>query len=269
MRKKALVLDIDGTLTNSRKEISPVTKSALLRIMERGHMVALASGRPAFGMRRYGEELNLHRYGGYLLAYNGARVISCSTGETVFQRTLPEELLPELFAFARKEGCGLATHTEDTVISAFLPDEYIELEARINGMPVRQAECFSEYVNFAVCKCFMTAPAERAAELEKILREQAAGLASVYRSEPFFIEIVPEKVDKGDSLRRLTERLGIDREDVVCCGDGYNDIPMLVYAGVGAAMGNAQPEVKAAADYVTESNDEDGIASVIERFIEI
>lgn len=266
MRKKALALDIDGTLTNSRKEISPPTKAALLEIMERGHTVVLASGRPVFGMRRYERELELEKYGGYLLAYNGARVIASRTGETVFQRALPGELLPQLYDFAAGEGCGLATHSRDTVISAFPPDEYVALEARINGMPLRHVENFAEYVDFDVYKCFMTAPPQQAVRLEKLLRERVADLAWVYRSEPFFIEIVPKNVDKGDSLRRLAEYLGMDREDMVSCGDGYNDIPMLTYAGVGAAMGNAQPEVKAAADFVTGSNDEDGLVQVLERF---
>ena len=266
MRKKALALDIDGTLTNSRKEISPSTKAALRNIMEKGHRVVLASGRPVFGMRRYERELELEKYGGYLLAYNGARVIASRTGEAVFQRALPGLLLPGLYDFAQREGCGLATHSEDTVISAFPPDEYVSLEARINGMPLRHEARFAEYVDFQVYKCFMTAPPRRAAELENKLRERVAGLACVYRSEPFFIEIVPERVDKGDSLRRLAESLGLGREDVVSCGDGYNDIPMLTYAGVGVAMGNAQPEVKAAADYVAGSNDEDGLVQVLERF---
>lgn len=268
MRTKALVLDIDGTLTNSEKEISPVTAGCIRGIQEKGHCVILASGRPLFGMRRYARELELEKYGGYVLSHNGARVTAYPGEKVIYQNALPGTLLPGLYAFARENGCGLATHSEDTVISAFTPDSYVSLEARINGMPVKVPEDFVRFVDFSVYKCFMTADGSRAAVLEKILQERYGAEASVYRSEPYFIEIVPKGVDKGDSLSRLTKATGIKAEDMVCCGDGFNDISMIQYAGTGVAMGNAQPAVKAAADYVTGSNDEDGLVQVIERFFD-
>ena len=266
MGTKALVLDIDGTLTNSEKKITPATAGSIRKIQERGYCVILASGRPLFGMRRYARELSLEKYGGYLLSYNGARVVEYPSESIVYQNALPRTLLPGLYDFARENGCGLATHSADTVISAFRPDVYVSLEARINGMPVREAGDFVNEVNFDIYKCFMTADGEEAAVLERKLQERYGEQASIYRSEPYFIEIVPKGVDKGDSLRRLSQAAGIDREDMVCCGDGYNDISMIRYAGVGVAMGNAQPEVKAAADYVAGSNDGDGLVEVIERF---
>ena len=93
------------------------------------------------------------------------------------------------------------------------------------------------------------------------------GRLSVYRSEPFFIEIMPRGVDKGAAIAGLIERLGLEREDVIACGDGLNDLTMIKYAGLGVAMGNAQPEIKAAADVVTGTNDEDGLVIVIEQYI--
>ena len=109
MTEKALVLDIDGTLTNSAKEITPATKCAIQDLMKKGQKVVLASGRPTPGMRRYEEELELDRYGGYLLSFNGARIVECRTGEIVYQRVLPLTILPGLFSLAKKNGCGLIT----------------------------------------------------------------------------------------------------------------------------------------------------------------
>lgn len=267
MKRKALVVDIDGTLTDSRKEISRATREAVLAALERGHICVLASGRPTVGMARYARELELEERGGYLLSYNGACILSCRGGETLYRRTLPLSVVPKLYAFAEEHACGLVTHRKGEAISAFEPDRYVELEAHINGMSVRRVPDFVSFVDFDVYKCFLTAEGERAAGLEGSLREICRGEAEVYRSEPYFIEVVPEGVDKGDSLRRLMEHLGIPREDVVCCGDGFNDIPMLRYAGTGVAMGNAQQAVKDAADYVAAGNDEDGVAEAVHRFL--
>ncbi len=266
MTEKALVLDIDGTLTNSAKEITPATKCAIQNIMRRGQKVILASGRPTPGMRRYEEELELDRYGGYLLSFNGARIVDCRTGEIVYQRVLPLTLLPGLFHFAKKNGCGLITYLGNEVISAFPIDKYVEIEARINGLPVRKVPNFTEFVDFDINKCLMTADPEKAELLEKELQEKYGNMASIYRSEPYFIEIMPSDVDKASSLDKMLPAIGVKRENTVCCGDGFNDISMIRYAGVGVAMGNAQQAVKESADYITATNDEDGLVQVIEKF---
>ena len=91
--------------------------------------------------------------------------------------------------------------------------------------------------------------------------------AQVFRSEPFFLEVTPKNVDKAYCLRHLLEILGIKREEMVCCGDGFNDVSMIQYAGLGVAMANAQERVKEVAVYSTcYDNDHDGIAEVLEKF---
>ncbi len=267
MEQKVLVLDIDGTLTTSTKEISPKTKKKIQEIMEKGHFVMLASGRPTPGMMRYAKELELEKYGGYLLSFNGAKIINCKSGAIVYQRTLPPFVLPGLYRFAQKNNCGLITYFGDQIVCGTGMDEFIELEARINGMEVKSVNHFLQYVDFEVNKCLMTAPPDKAEKIMKILQEKYADTLSVYRSEPFFIEIMPKNVDKATSLERMLEAVGLKREAAICCGDGYNDITMISYAGVGVAMANAREEVKAVADFVTKSNDEDGLVDVIEKFI--
>lgn len=267
MEAKVLVLDIDGTLTNSKKEITPATKAGIQEVIRQGNQVILASGRPTPGMRHYEKELELETSGGYLLSFNGAKVIESRTGEIVFQRLLPLSMMPGLYQFAKEHHCGLITYLGDEVISAFEPDEYVSLEARINNMPIRVVENFKGFVDFDINKCLMTAPAKEAAEYEKLLAERYKEVASVYRSEPFFIEIMPKNVNKATSLDRMLQAIGNCRENAICCGDGFNDISMIEYAGVGVAMGNAQPAVKEAADYITGTNDEDGLVEVMEKFI--
>ena len=267
MGNKILAMDIDGTLTNSKKEITAATKAAIQRAMARGHKVVLASGRPTPGMRSCAEELELKRYGGYLLSYNGAYIVECRTGEVVYQKDLPLALLPELYAFARENGCGLITYLGEDIISAFPPDQYVGLTSRNTGMPVRRVDDFLGFVDFSIHKCLMTAEPEKAKRCEERLRKIFGNRLGVYRSEPYFIEVVPWGITKEEGLKRIQEALGMKREDVVCCGDGFNDIEMIRYAGVGVAMGNAQPVVKEAADYITASNDEDGLIEVIDKFL--
>ena len=267
MDTKVLVLDIDGTLTNSQKEITENTKKGIKNIQERGHVVILASGRPTPGMRRYADELELEKYGGYLLSFNGGRIINCRTGEIVYQKIIPSAVVPEIYHFAKVNDCGMITYLEDNIILGTRMDEYIELESRINNMSIKEVDNFISYVDFDVNKCLLTAPPERAAVLVEQLQKKYDGMLSIYRSEPFFIEVMPKNVDKAASLDKMLETIGLTRENAICCGDGYNDMTMIQYAGVGVAMENAQPEVKAAADYITKSNDEDGIVTVIEEFI--
>ena len=266
-QEKVLVLDIDGTLTNSKKEISPATKRGIIETLKRGHKVILASGRPTPGMRRYEKELELEQYDGYLLSFNGARIVDCHTGEVVYQKVLPRAVIPNLYAFAKEHGCGLVTYLGDQVISAFQPDEYIELESRINGMSVRVVDNFVDFIDFDVNKCLLTAPVDKAPGLEKALQEKYGDILSIYRSEPFFIEVMPQNVDKAASLDRMLETLGLTSDNVISCGDGFNDITMIQYAGLGVAMGNAQTEVKEVADLITATNDEDGLVPVIEQYI--
>lgn len=267
--KKVLVMDLDGTLLTSKKEISPDTKEAIIRIMNEGHRVVLASGRPLAGMRRFERELLLDLTGGYLMASNGAKVVDCVTGETVYQKLLPLSIVPRIYAYAKNRGCGLITFLGDNSISAFEPDEYVKYEAKINGIQIRVPENWPEFVNFDIHKCIVTAEPEKAEVYEKELQRLFRDEANVFRSDPFFIEVVPKGVDKALTLEQLLPLMGAVQEQTVCCGDGYNDISMLQYAAVGVAMANARKPVKDAADYVTEAtNDEDGLVEVIEKFLD-
>ena len=179
-------------------------------------------------------------------------------------RTAYQQLLND---YAKEHDMGLITYEQDTVITGTRKDEYMEFEARLNKMELKEVDNFSSYVDFDVNKCLFTADVEQAEKLEKELAKRYTGQLSVYRSEPFFIEVMPLGVDKAASLEQLFKRLGIEKEETVACGDGFNDISMIKYAGVGVAMANAQEKVKEIADVVTEkTNDEDGLLEVIERY---
>lgn len=262
-----LVLDIDGTLTNSKKEITPRTKEVLMRIQKAGKRLVIASGRPTAGILSIADELHLDEYNGFILAFNGGRIINYTTGEIVYNRTIPLELLPEIYRYSKELGTGILTYTESEIVLGNEPDRYSELESRICKIPIRQVEDFVKFVDFPINKLLMTGEPELIFKAQSVMREKFGWVLNIFRSEPFYLEIVPQSIDKANSLARLLEHLGMKREQMICCGDGFNDRSMIEFAGLGVAMENAQEEVKAVADYITASNDKDGIVEVVEKFI--
>lgn len=264
MNHKILVLDIDGTLTNSKKEITPATQSALYAMQAAGYKLVIASGRPTAGIEPIAKECKLDQYGGYVISYNGARIVKFSTGEILYNNTLPKQFIPQIFEIAKERGVGMVTYDpKDNLITGTKTDKYMELEARINRRDIHQVQDFMEAIQFPVNKCLISGEPEVLAPLTEELQKRYYGVLNIYRSEPFFLEIMPPLVDKAHALERLLPSLGLNREECICCGDGYNDITMLQYAGVGVAMANAQLEVKEAADVITLSNDDDGLIPVI------
>ncbi|MCQ2235118.1 MAG: Cof-type HAD-IIB family hydrolase [Paludibacteraceae bacterium] len=265
---KMLVLDLDGTLTNSEKKITPKTKAALMKAQENGVIVVLASGRPTYGVRPVAEELELSRYGGYMLPFNGGQIISCKDNSTLFQQILPKEEIPLLYNLARRHGVEIMSYTEDgtCVLTENPADEWVLIEAKINSMEVKRSENFVKELSYPVTKCLIVGEPSKIAVAEEVALGEFGDRIGLFQSQPFFLECVPQGIDKALSLDRLTQMLGMSKDQVVACGDGHNDISMIEWSGLGVAMSNAQPKVLDKADFVTLSNDEDGIAHVIEKF---
>jgi len=267
MEKKILVLDLDGTLTNKEKKVTPPTRQAIRSIQEQGHIVVLASGRPTPGVLPVAQELNLGKYGGYILSYNGGRIIRCSDEKVLYNEVLPDDIIPEIFAMAEESGIGMMTYNPQGILANLHHDEFMALEAFITHLELHHYEAPLEHLDTPVNKCLGTVPAEEAPEIMKKFEARFGHRIHVGRSEPFFIELLPMGVDKAASIARLCEILGLTMDNTIACGDGYNDISMIKAAGLGVAMANAQPPVKEAADYITLSNEEDGVAHVIHKFI--
>ena len=171
MEKKLLVLDIDGTLVNNEKEITPRTKEALFQAMELGHGVMIASGRPTPGVQRFVDELRLAKYGGYTLTYNGARVQDCRSGKEIYRKMLPNSILRPVYEYAEEHDLGIVTYQQDMmlepqVLSGRRLDDWIRWEARINHLSVDVCEDFLNYVNYDLFKILLTADPENRAYLQ-------------------------------------------------------------------------------------------------------
>ena len=267
MKYKMIVLDLDGTLTNNKKEITPRTKQALMQAQAAGVHVVLASGRPTYGIVPLAEELKLKDNGGYILAFNGGKIINCTNNEVLFEQKLDEQLVPILFQEAKKAGMEILTYQGEGIAATNKDDEYVQHEAFINKMPVTQYDDFLNQLVYPINKCLIVGDPTPLHELEIRLAKELEGKMDVYRSADFFLECVPLGIDKARALDRLISSLRISREEVIACGDGYNDLSMIRFAGLGVAMANAAKDIQSEADFVTLSNEEDGVAHVIEHFI--
>ena len=268
MKYKLLVLDVDGTLLNDAKEITKRTLSALLKIQQMGVRVVLASGRPSYGLMKVAKTLELGNYGGFILSYNGCQIINAQNGEILFERRINPEILPYLEKKARKNGFALFTYHDNLILTNNSDDEHVLDEAELNDLVVIEEEEFSTAIDFAPCKCMLVSDDEAAlVALEEHWKKRLSGVLDVFRSEPFFLEVVPCSVDKANTLGALLEHLGVKREEVMAIGDGTCDVAMLQLAGMGVAMGQAPDSVKACADYITASNEEDGVAAAVEKMI--
>lgn len=268
MKYKLLVLDVDGTLLNDAKEITKRTLSALLKIQQMGVRVVLASGRPSYGLMKVAKTLELGNYGGFILSYNGCQIINAQNGEILFERRINPEMLPYLEKKARKNGFALFTYHDNLILTNNSDDEHVLDEAELNDLVVIEEEEFSTAIDFAPCKCMLVSDDEAAlVALEEHWKKRLSGVLDVFRSEPFFLEVVPCSVDKANTLGALLEHLGVKREEVMAIGDGTCDVAMLQLAGMGVAMWQAPDSVKACADYITASNEEDGVAAAVEKMI--
>ena len=268
MKYKLLVLDVDGTLLNDEREISKRTLAALLKVQQMGVRIVLASGRPTYGLMPLAKTLELGNYGGFVLSYNGCQIIKAQNGEILFERRINPEMLPYLEKKARKNGFAIFTYHDDPLITDSPDNEYIKNEALLNNLKIIKEDEFSTAIDFAPCKCMLVSDKEKALiGLEQHWEKRLAGTLDAFRSEPYFLEVVPCGVNKANTLGALLEHLGVTREEVIAVGDGVCDVTMLQLAGMGVAMGHSQDSVKVCADYVTASNEEDGVALAVEKLI--
>lgn len=266
MNYKILALDIDGTLVNKKKEITSKVKTAVNNLQDKNIPVLIASGRPLEGIMPVANKLDFSAKGGYILAFNGGKIVNAKTNEVVYSQSINMEYVPGICDFARENKLTILTYKDGKIIATDKEDEFLKIEARINNMEVLQVENLKEEIKEEPDKFLIVGPPHIMEKQVINMAEKFEGRLNIFRSEPFFIEVVPMGIDKAKSLEVLLSKLGLTNKDLVACGDGRNDVTMIEYAGMGVAMDNACEEVKAVSNYITASNDEDGVALAIEKF---
>ncbi|MDD3428872.1 MAG: Cof-type HAD-IIB family hydrolase [Oscillospiraceae bacterium] len=267
MQYKLLVLDIDGTVANTKKEISEENVQAVIAAQKKGVKVVVASGRATPGVMPTAKKLKLDEYGGYILSFNGARIVNVKTGAVIYEKNLPDGAAQKIYAFAKKNKVNICTYNQQTVMTPNPQEKYVNMESHLLKMPLYQPQNFLEEIPSNPVKFLLLGDGEKLALLENKAKEEIGEGLNIFRSEPYFLEVMPQNIDKAYSLNKLLSKLLIRREEMMACGDGYNDLSMIQFAGLGVAMQNAQEAVKQAADVITDHCDNHGVAKAIETYI--
>ena len=270
---KLLALDLDGTLLNEKKEITPRTWAALERARSQGVLVVPVTGRPAQGLPQVVRTMPGLRY---VVSSNGATIRDIVTGETLLEKHLSADTC--LLVLDKCAHVPMIRQAFRNGVGYLSQADYNTLRDRYAGTSMLQYHLDTRQVLPGTVAEFLAADRQPVEELffltdspqEKAdLRALLTGLPGIGFADPFpnDLEVIAGDIDKGEALRYLLQRLDISPVQVLAMGDGGSDLPLLQAAGIGVAMANATEAVKAGADYVTASCDEDGVALAIEKFV--
>ncbi|WP_426094897.1 Cof-type HAD-IIB family hydrolase [Flavobacterium sp. DSR2-3-3] len=263
MKYKMLVLDMDDTLLTDDHTISNENKEMLFKAKELGVHIVLASGRPTPAMTAYAKELQLDN--SFMISYNGAVITDLKEDKVIFEQTLTQDQIHELYDYSLKSNTHIITYVDGKIVSE-TDSEYIEIEKNITGLAHNKVVSFKEEVQSSAVKCILLEKPSYLKEVEKDLKATMPHL-SVSMSKPFFLEVAQNGIDKGASIKFLAEKLNILQCEIIAVGNAGNDLTMIEYAGLGVWVDNVDPELRDKGDVVVASNNDHGVAEVVRRFI--
>lgn len=263
MKYKMLVLDMDDTLLTDDHKISEENKEMLFKAQELGVYVVLASGRPTPAMTAYAKELKLDD--SYMISYNGAVITDLKEDKIIFEQTLSQQQIHELYDYSLKSKTHIITYVDGKIVSE-TDSEYIEVERTITGLEHDKVPSFKNKVKSSAIKCILLEEPSYLKEVEKDLKAAMPHL-SVCMSKPFFLEVAQNGIDKGASIKFLADKLNILQSEIIAVGNAGNDLTMIEYAGLGVWVDNVTPELRDKGDVIVASNNDHGVAEVVRRFI--
>lgn len=271
MRIKAIFSDLDGTLLNDAKEITPGNRAAIEAALAQGHKFIITTGRPLDSAIQQAEALGLTGEGCYLIAFNGATLYDMGAQKTIFQQNVPLPLAEKVWLETARRGIHVQTYDDTHVlVEPRCDDEEIRRYCATIHTQYRVIPDFSG-VTQAPPKLLLIHYQEGSTALEDFrlwLLSWCEGQLDTFYSSPYLLEVVCAGMNKGSALRRLSEVLGIPNEDTIAIGDSGNDLAMILAAGTGVSMINGVDEVRAAADRVTvRDNNHDAIAEVLSDLV--
>lgn len=261
---KLIALDMDGTLLNEKHIVTDRVKEALKKAREMGVKVILSSGRAYKGIECYMDELDIKDLA---ITLNGAAVIDRKGEELIFSQCMDNDVSRKMIELANKHGIYNVLFIENDMFVKEINEkgQFFQEHDRIRLKPVGNLDIF--YKSQQVFKMLLIGENEELIKLRDEGKKLLGDRVCLTFSLPYFLEAYSPLVNKGIMLDKVAKYYGIKREEIIAMGDGENDIPMIEYAGIGIAMGNALQSVKDAADFITTTNVENGVAYAIHKFI--
>ena len=269
MTPELVATDVDGTLLDDDETVSPRTREAVRAVVDSGAQFVLATGRPPRWITPVVDQLG---FAPMAVCANGAVIYDPSADRIVSARTLSADELGQLADIAARviPGSGLAVErvgksAHDAATPQFVSSPGYE-HAWLN--PDNTEVSLDDLLSAPAVKLLIRKAGARSADMAAALIDHVRAAAGdiTYSTNNGLIEIVPTGISKATGIAELTAPQGIDATRIVTFGDMPNDVPMLAWAGLGVAMGNAHPDAVAAADEVTATNSDHGVARVLERF---
>lgn len=264
---KLIALDLDGTLLKNDKTISKRNIENIMKAKEKGVKVVIATGRPIKGVRNIINQLGLDTKDDYCVTCNGSLVQNNHSREVLCKTSLKGSDYKYLYNLSLQLGVNMHGVMEDKVITPKL-SKYTNLESELNGIEIKEVESDTLSEELDVIKIMYV---DDPHILEPVIEEVIPKLSHKYsmvQSEPFFFEFLKLGTNKWTGIEALANKLGIKQEEIICVGDAGNDSHMIKNAGLGVAMKNGFQEIKNIANYITNNtNEEDGVSEVIEKFI--
>ena len=268
---KLLAIDMDGTLLNEEKHIDTPQKEAVQKAIEDGIKVVLCTGRPLFGVLPVYGELELEKYNldEYVILNNGCSLRKTTNWELLDNKEITKEDVIYLDKLRKGYNLDLTVSNDnDYFVVGDKANKYTIEDGKlvyVDIKPISLEEATSEKHTF-----FKSMYLGEEEEIQRFKNDNENLLKDKYDavlSQIHIFEMLPFGTNKAAALKELAEKLGIEREEIMTIGDGNNDVEMLEFAGIGVAMGNGTESAKKAANYVTDTNENHGVAKAIEKYI--
>ena len=260
-----IALDLDRTLFNSDKEISDRNTRVLRALHEHGIHVVLCTGRPINAIWNYIEQLGLTQPDDYTVNFNGGLVVNNVSKQPLFEMGMTKDEMQPVFDFAHEHDYPLDVLDFDRVYEIMdMPRSIYKSNVKHIEFQDRQFEDLPGG-DHHYAKMVMAIPAERLSKIIPTVPDSIKRQFNVVQSQPFILEYLPQGVHKARGLQHLLNHYGEDFSNLMAFGDADNDLTMIEAAHDGVVMANGLPNVKAAADHLTASNDDDGVAVYLEQ----
>lgn len=263
MSYKLVAVDLDDTLLNHDLEISKRNKRAIEEALKRGVMVTIATGRMFRATKKYALDLNLDIP---LITYQGGLVRGIRSEEIYYHKPVPLNYAVELLEIIESIGCHANIYIDDNLYVKDLNEEAVGYGEMYN-VPVNPVGDLREFMKEGPTKILVIEKSPKIDKVLDVLQKNYSKMLSLAKSKSFYLEITHREATKGAAVAYLAEKFRISPAEVIAIGDSFNDLSMIRYAGLGVAMGNSPEEIREQADFVTDTNDNDGVAKVIERFV--